>query len=147
MTSHQADDYFDGFSWAVPVAFAEPLAACRFEEGDILYDTRRAYEGTWGEALPHIKHSIQVRSPMRGPGTKPEKEEESVFTDNWNMTVVFTLTDYKANKTKEITTTQGGYTHSFGKAISLRSSRTPLRLSSRPSQCRFCASSPKRKVI
>jgi hypothetical protein len=107
MSTNQTDEYFDGISWAVPVAFAEPLAACRFEQGDILYDTRQAYDGTWGEALPHIKHSIQVKLPMRGTGTKSEKEEESVFTDNWNMTVVFTLTDCKAKKTKEITTTQG----------------------------------------
>jgi hypothetical protein len=107
MTANATDEYFDGFAWAVPVAFADPLAACRFEQGDILYDTRQAYQGTWGEALPHIKYSLQVKSPMRGPGTKSEKEEESVFTDNWNMTVVFTLTDYKANKRKEITTTQG----------------------------------------
>jgi hypothetical protein len=77
MSTNQTDEYFDGFNWAVPVAFAEPLAACRFEQGDILYDTRRAYEGSWGDALPHIKYSIQVKSPMRGPSTKSEKEEES----------------------------------------------------------------------
>lgn len=107
MSTNQTDEYFDKFSWAVPVAFAEPLAACRFEQGDILYDTRRAYEGAWGDALPHIKYSIQAKSPMRGPSTKSEKEEESIFTDNWNMPVVFTLTDHKAKKTEEITTTQG----------------------------------------
>lgn len=103
-----SSEYFDEFAWAVPAAFADPLAACRFEQGDILYDTRRAYQGTWGEALPHIKYSLQVKSPTRGTSAnKSENEDESVFTDNWNMTVVFTLTDYKANKTKEVTTTQG----------------------------------------
>lgn len=107
MSTNQADDFFDGFSWAVPSAFADPLAACRFEQGDILYDARRAYEGTWGEALPHITHSVQVKSPLRGTGTKTEKEEESVFTDNWNMRVVFTLTDHKENQTREVSTTQG----------------------------------------
>jgi len=40
-------DYFDGFSWALPNAFADALALCRFEQGDMLYDTRRAYEGEW----------------------------------------------------------------------------------------------------
>jgi hypothetical protein len=44
---------------------------------------------------------------LRGTGTKIEKEEESVFADNWNMTVVFSFTDHKENKTGEVTTTQG----------------------------------------
>ena len=44
--------YFDGFAWAVPVAFGLPLEYCRFEEGDTLYDTRGAYAGTWAEAAP-----------------------------------------------------------------------------------------------
>lgn len=107
MITQETDEYLEGFSWAVPSAFAKPLAACRFEQGDMLYDTRRAYEGTWGEALPHINHSIQVESPMRGLATKSEKEEDSIFTDNWNMTVIFTLTDHKADEKKDVITTQG----------------------------------------
>lgn len=107
MSTNQANEFFDGFSWAVPLAFADPLAACRFEQGDILYNTRRAYEGAWGEALPHITYSVQVKFPSRGTGTKTGKEEDSVFTDNWNMTIVFSFTDHKENKTREVTTTQG----------------------------------------
>jgi hypothetical protein len=107
MSMAKKDDFFDGFSWALPIAFAEPLAACRFEQGDVLYDSRRAYQGRWGAALPHIKYSLQVRLPLRGPVAKTEKEEESVFTDNWNQTVALAFTDYKEKETREITTTQG----------------------------------------
>jgi len=104
---NQSDNFLDGFLWAVPTAFSDPLAACRFEQGDILYDTKKAYEGTWGEALTYITYSIQVKSPLRGIGTKIEKEEESVFSDNWNTTVEFTITDHKKHETKEVATTQG----------------------------------------
>jgi hypothetical protein len=38
-------DFFPKFKWAVPHAFGDALAACRFEQGDILYDTLMAYEG------------------------------------------------------------------------------------------------------
>jgi len=107
MNTQGTNEFFDGFSWAIPTAFAEPLAACRFEQGDVLYDTRRAYEGPWGEALPHIRYSIQVKSPLRGPATKTEKEEESVFTDNWNQAVVFAFTEHKKNEMRETKTTQG----------------------------------------
>ena len=31
-----------------------------FSQGDIIYDTRLAYELTWGEALKHIKISVQI---------------------------------------------------------------------------------------
>lgn len=42
-------DYFNCFAWALPMAFKEPLASCCFEQGDILYDTPKAYEGTKDE--------------------------------------------------------------------------------------------------
>lgn len=107
MTAKVEEEFFEGFSWALLHAFAESLGACRFEQGDTLYDTRIAYVGTWGEALPHIKYSIQVKSPSRGTVTKTEKNEESVFTDNWNQTVVFNFTDYNKKESKEFTATQG----------------------------------------
>ena len=52
---NQSDNFLDGFLWAVPTAFSDPLAACRFEQGDILYDTKKAYEGTWGRS-PYLHH-------------------------------------------------------------------------------------------
>jgi hypothetical protein len=101
------EEYFDGFAWAVPVAFADALGACRFELGDMLYDTKRAYEGTWGEAIGHISYSIQVKYPSRATAPRGEKEKESVFTTNWRQGVVFDLTDHVKKRTRKIDTTQG----------------------------------------
>jgi hypothetical protein len=103
----QEDDrFFDGFSWAVLTAFAGPVAACRFELGDTLYDTRRAYEGTWGEALPYISWSIQVRSPSKS-ATAQSQSGSVTFSDNWNQRVDFDLRDYRKNTKTEIETAQG----------------------------------------
>lgn len=107
MNQIQSNYFFDSFAWAVPIAFTDPLSICRFEQGDILYDTKMAYDGTWKEALTYITYSIQVISPLRGLGTKIEKEEESIFSDNWNTVVKFSITNHKEQTTKEVTTTQG----------------------------------------
>ncbi|MFA5252694.1 MAG: hypothetical protein WC454_08950 [Phycisphaerae bacterium] len=108
MISHEkSEEYFDNFVWAVPLAFADALGTCRFERGDTLYNTKKAYERTWGEAINHIAYSIQVKSPSRTTVARTEGKEKSVFTTNWEQKVVFDLTDYMKNKTREITTTQG----------------------------------------
>jgi len=107
MNTKQVDEYFGGFSWAVPKAFAEPVAACRFEQGDILYDTKKAYEGTWGEALPHISYSIQIKYPPRGVATKSTEDAASVFRRNWQQPVTGDLRDFKRGSTKEISATEG----------------------------------------
>jgi len=69
MTDQANDQYFEGFAWALPRSFAEPLSNCCFEEGDILYDSRLAYHGTWSEALQHISYSILITYPPRGMST------------------------------------------------------------------------------
>ena len=103
-------EYFDGFAWAVPFAFADALAACRFERGDILYDTKRAYEGPWDRIRRHISYSIQVEFPSRAPVVRSREQREakkSVFRSNWEQPVSFHLTHYLNNEADEITTTQG----------------------------------------
>lgn len=100
-------DYFTCFAWAVHKAFKEPLASCRFEEGDILYDTPKAYEGTWADALQHLRFSIQIKSPARGTTSKLEKDADFIFSENWRQPVVLDLTEYPSKKIRSITTTQG----------------------------------------
>ena len=100
-------DYFDGFSWALPSAFADALALCRFEQGDMLYDTKRAYEGEWASALRHIRHRVEVTFPLRGGSVKSRESEDSAFEDNWNSKVVVRLIDHQASSEREVTTTQG----------------------------------------
>jgi hypothetical protein len=100
-------EYFQQFEWALPVAFADPVGACRFEEGDLLYNSRGAYQTTWGEAQGLLKHCIQIKSPARGPRAKVEQANESVFSDNWVQQVVLEMTEFPSQETRTITTTQG----------------------------------------
>ena len=94
MQDKESLEFFPGFAWAVCKAFREPLASCRFEQGDILYDTKKAYEGTWGEAINHLHFSIQINSPKRGIATKKKQDEASAFADNWKQQVELDLVKY-----------------------------------------------------
>jgi len=99
-------DFFSGFAWAIPTAFCDPLGACRFEEGDSLYDTKDAYQ-QWSEALRTLKYGIQVKLPRTMTGGVLKEEDDDVFSRNWRDSVTFTLTRYQENRSEEITTTQG----------------------------------------
>lgn len=100
-------EFFSGFKWAVPVAFSDAVALCRFEEGDILYDTPEAYDEEWGKASKHIEYSMQVRYPARATGSA-RANEGSVFASNWKSEVRVDL--YKRlerTDVGQIETTQG----------------------------------------
>jgi hypothetical protein len=101
------NEYYEGFSWAIPLAFSDALGAFRFEQGDTLHDSVYAYEKPWGEALTMLKYSIQVVSPMRGSGQKVRIGDASTLANNWSLPVVFNLIHHKSNKSEEIRTTQG----------------------------------------
>jgi len=100
-------EFFGGFTWAVPIAFSDAVTACRFEEGDILYDSQKAYSGEWGKAVKHIRHSLQVHSPSRG-GTAAANVSGSVFGKNWDAEVTFNLRDVAGDEpVRLIQITQG----------------------------------------
>ncbi len=100
-------EFFSGFKWAVPKAFSDAVALCRFEEGDILYDTEKAYIDDWKEASKFIEYSLQVKYPARASGSASEKGGR-VFSGNWDLEVRIDL--YK-NQEKvgvgQLQTTQG----------------------------------------
>lgn len=98
--------FFSNFAWAVPFAFADALATCRFEEGDVLYDTPKAYEDNWLKAKKHIHHSLQVRYPARA-GSRGMEIDGGLFQNNWNTKVCFDLYNHNEDNKKEIETTQG----------------------------------------
>lgn len=104
MQDMKSEDYFPSFAWAVRKAFKEPLASCRFEQGDILYDTHKAYEGTWGDALNYLRFSIQIKS---GSISKMGNSEDFAFSNNWRQRVELDLTEYPSKKSRFIITTQG----------------------------------------
>ena len=78
-------EFFTGFKWAVPKAFTDALFQCRFEEGDILYDSENAY-AEWGKARKYVNNSIQVRFPSKVVSSIVS-EEKSVFFRNWDSEV------------------------------------------------------------
>lgn len=100
-------EFFAGFKWAVPKAFSDAVSLCRFEEGDILYDTKKAYEGGWESASDYIEHSLQVQFPASVRGGTTEKGS-GIFGNNWTSEVRLDL--YKNLKkvgVGQIQTTQG----------------------------------------
>jgi hypothetical protein len=75
-------EFFSGFKWAVPIAFSDAVSLCRFAEGDILYDTPKAYDDEWGTASKHIEYSLQVRYPTSATGGA-SANESGIFASNW----------------------------------------------------------------
>lgn len=99
-------EFFSGFKWAVPTAFADAVFQCRFEEGDVLYDSKGAY-GEWSKSKEQITSSIQIRYPSKVVGSL-SSNEKNVLKRNWNTEVRLDLYE---NLTKvgqgQIHTTQG----------------------------------------
>jgi len=101
------DRYFKGFTWPVPRAFSDALTKCRFEQGDVLYSDRCAYELKWGDAKKDLGHSIQIISPSRSVGASSSDGGDGVFLSNWNSEVEFELTNYQTEKKERKKTYQG----------------------------------------
>jgi DNA polymerase III epsilon subunit-like protein len=55
------DGYAVGFKMAVGEFFAKTMSSKNFQPGDTIYDTPKAYIGTWGESLKHISYGFQVK--------------------------------------------------------------------------------------
>lgn len=80
-------EFYEEFNWAVPKAFKEAIASCSFEDGDILYDTREAYDDSWAVAKDKITYAFQIRFPARSKGRKTDENMSSIFKSNWSTTV------------------------------------------------------------
>lgn len=126
-------EFFSGFTWAVPHAFSDAVALCRFEEGDMLYDTPKAYEGDWGDAIKYITHSLQVRYPAR---VTTSEKSGGIFEKNWNSEVRIEL--YKKQEkvgVGQIRTTQGRLYTALWKGdltvLELDSEESPIPLNAR----------------
>jgi len=102
-----AKKYFEGFDWPVPQAFSEALAKCKFEQGDVLYSNRCAYELAWGEAKRKLEYSIQIISPPRSLGSSNSDGADGIFLSNWGSPVEFELTSYQDKKKERKKTSQG----------------------------------------
>jgi len=103
----ESQKYFEGFNWSVPQAFSEALGKCKFEQGDVLYSNRCAYEMAWGEAKKNLEYSIQVISPPRSISSSKSDGADGVFLSNWSSKVEFELTSYQADRKERKKTSQG----------------------------------------
>ena len=101
------EEFFDGFKWALPKAFSDALSKCLFNVGDVIYDNPKAYSINWGEVKNILKHSIQVKSISASITEEDEKNNESVFSDNWDSKITFDFFSFPSMVKNEITTTQG----------------------------------------
>lgn len=97
-------DFLPGFNWALPKAFSDAVFGCRFEEGDMLYQTPLAYKGNWDKK--ELEYFIQVMYPARG-GSKTAGDA-AVFEKNWNSEVRLDIyKNYEKISIGQIRTTQG----------------------------------------
>ena len=102
---------FPGFAWAVPTSFSAALLDCRFEEGDVLYDSAIGYKA-WSEAETQLRYSIHVLYPPPSSTRKrsdeeSEDEKRSVFLSNWHSSTKLVLRNWASGETTNIDTTQG----------------------------------------
>ena len=99
-------EFFSEFSWAVPTVFSDAIADCKFEEGDILYDSQSAYQ-KWQTAIKSLKYCIKVKLPRRSLKITKGKSE-TVALANWKSEVRIELKHFVNNEPiKLIKTTQG----------------------------------------
>jgi len=99
-------DFFAGFSWPVPTAFAAAVAACRFEQGDVLYSSKRAYRA-WDPVQSELRHHIQVIDPPRSARAMTSESDGSRFSANWSSSVQLELKDYRSSSVETRSSTQG----------------------------------------
>jgi len=99
-------EFFDGFEWAVPKAFAAAVHACRFEQGDVLYSDSGAYDASKRTKHPAAFH-VQVLDPPRTNRATAGDGEGQRFFSNWESPVTFEWMDYRKGETYERKATQG----------------------------------------
>jgi hypothetical protein len=84
-------DFLPGFAWPVPRAFSSAVAACRFEQGDVLYDAAAAY-APWHGGVPRgVGYWVEVLDPPRSARGVPADAEGNRFEANWSSPVVIEI--------------------------------------------------------
>ena len=98
--------FFEGLAWPVPVAFATAVASMRFEQGDVLYRDRRAYDALEGE-IPKGLSAIQVQLPKRSARAAPSEFDGDRRRSSWQSEVTIELVDLAAGKSETRVLSQG----------------------------------------
>jgi len=99
-------DRIRGFAWAVPRALSAAVSACRFEQGDVLYDDPAGY-GPWRGAGDAPASIIQVLDPPRSARTPTGDSEGGRFQTSWLLPVTLDLFTAGSDRPDRRATTQG----------------------------------------
>ena len=78
----EAYNFFPGFEWAIPSAFADALGACQFSRGDMLYSSSIAYR-EWNKEFYEMARGLYAIKIL-SPEAKPAPPSPSLFGSNWN---------------------------------------------------------------
>jgi len=97
-------DFYEGFAWAIPAAFANALASFRFEQGDVLYDNPGPYEAL--SSAPRGL-ALQVLHPPRSARATPADFDGDRRRTSWESEVVLEQTALDHSEVRQVTTTQG----------------------------------------
>ncbi len=100
-------EFLPGFAWPVPRAFASAVSACRFEQGDVLFDAADAY-ATWKAGQKRkARFHVQVFDPPRSSRSVPREADGSRFLANWSSPLTCEVGDRQASTTEVVQSTQG----------------------------------------
>ena len=99
-------DLIRGFAWPLPSAFAAAVAACRFEQGDVLYSDAAAYGG-WRDFVRRKGHHIQVLDPARSVRALAADAEGGRMLASWHSPVEIEITVLPRGDSERLRTTQG----------------------------------------
>jgi hypothetical protein len=110
MSTVMGMNFITGFRWPVPLAFSSAVAACRFEQGDVLYSDACAY-GAWPTAAEgsgrELGHAIQVLAPTRTTRATTVEGPGKRFFSNWDSDVELEVSTRADGRRARLVTTQG----------------------------------------
>ncbi|MEE2674817.1 MAG: hypothetical protein VX466_13530 [Myxococcota bacterium] len=100
-------EFLPGFAWPVPRAFASAVSACRFEQGDVLFDAADAYAGWKAGRKRKARFSVQVLDPPRSARSASREAEGSRFVVNWASPLTCEVGDRQGSIPEVVKSTQG----------------------------------------
>lgn len=99
-------EFFEAMAWPVPLSFAGAIAGMRFEQGDVLYRDRRAYDALDGK-VPKGLSAIQVLLPQRSTRGVPPDASGDRRLANWQSEVAIELVDLTTGQSQARVLSQG----------------------------------------
>jgi hypothetical protein len=99
-------EFFGGMAWPVPLSFAGAISGMRFEQGDVLYRDKAAYDALDGNFQKGAT-AIQVMLPQRSTrGTSADSSGDRRLV-NWHSEVSIELIDLASGRSQPRVLSQG----------------------------------------